>query len=65
MSVEAPPILWHSISKRMIVLISNMSDSEGSDSVDLPKVICLRNADSHLCICKNQQNFTKGGVLFS
>lgn len=36
MSVEATPIL--SISRRKIVLISNMSDMEGPDSADLPKV---------------------------
>lgn len=40
MSVEATPIL--SISRRKIVLISNMSDTEGPDSADLPKVMECR-----------------------
>lgn len=42
MSVDATPIQWSSISRRIIVLISNMSDMNVPDSADLPKVMECR-----------------------
>lgn len=58
MPVEATLILWPSISKRIIVLINNMSDMEGPDSVDLPRVMECRWSFIYL---EKPTNFTKGG----
>jgi hypothetical protein len=41
-SMEGTLILRSSILKRIIVLISNMSDTEGPDFADLPKVMAHR-----------------------
>ena len=40
--LDATPILSSSISKRVTVLISNVSDKEGPESADLPKVMECR-----------------------
>lgn len=62
MSVEATPILWSSISKRIIVLISNVSDMVGPDSADLPKVVECRWSFIYL---EKQTIFYQGMGLFS